>query len=188
MKERFYVVMQAMSGNDRHETRFEPFEDVKDAEKMVQDWMARYMAVDCIPYDQVEQVKAQNGGELPDATFPCPEVKEPKDLVKYNGYHDLGGLGYIFTLFLYVIYDKESALRFKGELNREYRIDTEYSSRADKMLANLQAFVDYFDDRTLDISQPEAAIRDFMKRDGFNPFEEVEEYEEMVDMSDRWGI
>ena len=31
-------------------------------------------------------------------------------------------------------------------------------------------------------------IREFMKRDGFNPFEAVEEYDEIVDMSDRWGI
>ena len=188
MNDRFYVVMQAMSGNDRHETRFEPFETLGDAEQMVQDWMSRYMAITCIPHDQVEAVKAQNGGQLPDAVFPCPEVKEPKDLEKYNGYHDLGGLGYIFSLFLYVIYDEASALRFKGELNREYRIDTEYSTRADRMLANLQAFVNYFKDRSLDISREEAEIREFMKRDGFNPFEEVEEYDEIVAMSDRWGI
>ena len=73
-------------------------------------------------------------------------------------------------------------------MNREYRIDTEYSTRADRMLANLQSFVDYFKDRSLDISQAEAEIREFMKRDGFNPFEAVEEYDEIVDMSDRWGI
>ncbi len=49
MNDRFYVVMQAMSGNDRHETRFEPFETLGDAEQMVQDWMSRYMAITCIP-------------------------------------------------------------------------------------------------------------------------------------------
>ena len=47
MNDRFFVLMQAMSGNDRHETRFEEYHSLADAEAMVQGWMSRYMAVDC---------------------------------------------------------------------------------------------------------------------------------------------
>lgn len=188
MSNRFFVVMQAMSGNDRHETRFQSFTSLQEAEAMIQGWMTRYMAIDCIPADQVEEVEKANGGELPDGAFACPEVKVPKDLMKYSGYHNAGGLGYLFNMFIYVADDKESALKFRGDLNREYRIDTEYSARADRMLGYLNTFVESFEHPELDVAEAEAAILDFMKKDGFNPFEVVEEYDEITDMSDRWGI
>ena len=189
MSQRFFVLMQAMSGNDRHETRFVHYDALADAEAMVQDWMARYMAVDCIPYDQVEQVKAENGGELPESMFPCPEVKSPPDLMKYNGYYNLGGLGRIFHVFLTVVHDKESAIRFRGVMNREFRIDVEYSERADRMLAHLQTLVDSFEDPTIDITEAEEAIQKFWKNDGFNPFEAIEvspEWMEVPDNSSQW--
>ena len=39
MNDRFFVLMQAMSGNDRHETRFEEYHSLADAEAMIQGWM-----------------------------------------------------------------------------------------------------------------------------------------------------
>lgn len=187
--DRFFVLMQAMSGNDRHETRFEHYHSLAEAEAMVQGWMSRYMAVDCIPHDQVEGVKAENGGKLPESTFPCPEVKEPKDLMKYNGYYNLGGLGLIFHLFLTVVHDTETALQFRGAMNREFRIDAEFSERSDRMMAHLQTFVDSFENPDLDITEAEEAIRDFWKKDGFNPFEAVEvspEWSVIPDNSSQW--
>ena len=183
MNDRFFVLMQAMSGNDRHETRFEEFTSLADAEAMVQDWMSRYMAVDCIPHDQVEAVRAENGGTLPEMMFPCPKVEKPQDLMGYNGYYNLGGLGLIFHVFLTVVDDEASAIRFRGVMNREYRIDTEYSVRADKMLAHLNNLVNCFKEPGKDITEDVEAIRDFWKKDGFNPFEVPEEYFEIEDNS-----
>lgn len=183
MSKRFFVLMQAMSGNDRHETTFRHYDSVAEAEAMVQDWMSRYMAVDCVPYDQVEQVKAEHGGFMPDGMFACPEVKEPQDLMKYNGYYNLGGLGLIFHVFLTVVHDKETAIQFRGCMNREYRIDTEYSQRADEMLAHINTLVNSFEDPSIDITEAEAAVETFWKRDGFNPFEVADEYYEIPDAS-----
>lgn len=189
MGQRFFVLMQAMSGNDRHEIRFEHYNNLEEAEAMVQEWMSRYMAVSCIPFDQVEQTKAQYGGQLPESLFPCPEVKEPKDLMQYNGYYNLGGLGLIFHVFLTVVWDKESALAFRGAMNREFRIDAEYSERSDRMMAHLKTLVDSFENPDLDITEAEAAIRDFWRNDGFNPFEAVDvspEWSSVPDNSSQW--
>ncbi|MBR5534981.1 MAG: hypothetical protein IKU62_09075 [Ruminiclostridium sp.] len=183
MNDRFFVLMQAMSGNDRHETRFEEFHSLADAEAMVQGWMTRYMAVDCVPYDQVDAVRAENGGILPEMTFPCPKVEKPQDLMGYNGYYNLGGLGLIFHVFLTVVDDEESALRFRGVMNREFRIDTEYSARADKMLGHLNNLVNCFKEEGKDVTEDVDAIRDFWKRDGFNPFEVPDQYFEIEDNS-----
>ena len=42
MKDRFYMLMLATSGNERNETKFEDYQDVKEAEAVVQDWLVRY--------------------------------------------------------------------------------------------------------------------------------------------------
>ena len=183
MNDRFFVLMQAMSGNDRHETTFKHYTSLEEAEAMVQGWMSRYMAVDCVPWNQAEKVKAENGGKMPESMFACPEIKEPQDLMKYNGYYNLGGLGLIFHMFLTVVHDKDTAIQFLGCMNREYRIDTEYSARADRMLAYMNTLVNYFDDPTIDTDEAEAAIEDFWKKDGFNPFEVADEYYEIPDAS-----
>ncbi len=186
MNDRFFVLMQAMSGNDRHETTFKSYHSLEEAEAMVQGWMARYMAVDCVPYDQVEKVKADHQGHMPEGMFACPEVKEPKDLMKYNGYYNLGGLGLIFHVFLTVVDDTESAIQFRGCMNREYRIDVEYSKRADEMLAHINTLVKSFEDPSIDVAEAEAAIEAFWKRDGFNPFEVPDEYYEVPDASEQY--
>ena len=186
MNDRFFVLIQTMNDNDRHETTFKHYNSLEEAEAMVQGWMSRYMAVDCVPYDQVEKVKAENGGHMPEGMFACPEVKEPKDLMKYNGYYNLGGLGLIFHVFLTVVDDEESAIQFRGCMNREYRIDVEYSKRADEMLEHINTLVKSFVDPSIDVTEAEAAIEDFWKRDGFNPFEAPDEYYEIPDASDQY--
>ena len=41
MNDRFFVLMQAMSGNDRHETTFKHYNSLADAAARVQGWMSR---------------------------------------------------------------------------------------------------------------------------------------------------
>ena len=172
MNSRFFMLMFATSGNERNETKFQSFYDVKDAEAVVQDWLMRYCGMECVPADQEEAVRAANGGELPEDVFLCPTVKEPKDLVKYNGFYDYESLG-LFNLFLTPVYDKETALQFRGGMNKEYGIDAEWSERSDKMMAYLDTFVASFEDDTIDITETEKAMQDFLVQGGFSLFEDA---------------
>lgn len=171
MRDDFFVLMYATSGNERNETRFERYHHVKDVEAMVQDWLMRYVALDCVPETKEAEIRAANGGELPEETFLCPTVKEPKDLVKYNGFYDLGGLGRIFNVFLTPVYDTATAKRFRAAMDKEFEISKTYSDKADEMLAHLNTFVSAFEDDTIDDTAAEAAIRDFIIQGGFSIFD-----------------
>lgn len=171
MRDDFFVLMYATSGNERNETRFSRYHDVKDVEAMVQDWMKRYVALDCQPAGREAEIRAANGGELPQDVFLCPEVNTPQDLVKYNGFYDKGGLGYIFNVFLTPVYDTATAKRFCVEMDKEFEISKTFSPEADRMLQHMETFVKAFEDDSVDDTAAEAAIRDFILKGGFSLFD-----------------
>lgn len=171
MNDHFFMLMYATSGNERNETKFQSFHDVQDAVDVVQDWLQRYCAMDCVPEEQEEAIRAANDGQLPEDVFLCPAVKEPKDLEKYNGFYDMGGLGYLFNVFLTPVYDKASAVKFRGGMIKEFEIDHEFSERADRLLGHLETFVNSFEDPSIDYTEAEAAIRDFLLKGGFDLFD-----------------
>ncbi len=179
MKDRFYMLMLATSGNERNETKFEHYQDVKEAEAVVQDWLVRYCGMEVIPYGQEEAVRGANDGRLPEDAFLCPLVEKPQDLVKYNGFYDYGSLG-VFNLFLTPVCDKEDAQRFCNGMNKEYEIDKEFSQRADQMMEQLHTFVRSFEDETVDPGEAEAAIRTFLLQGGFSLFDFGEATPNMV--------
>ena len=111
-------------------------------------------------------LREANGGQLPETAFLCPEVREPADLAKYNGFYDYESLG-MFNLFLTPVYDTESARQFRASMNKEFGIDQEYSGRADRLLAHLETFVNSFSDPGLDYTEAEEAIRTFLVQGGF---------------------
>lgn len=170
MSDHFFVLMYATSGEERNVTEFRSFHKVEDAVEMVQDWLSRCCCMDCIPEEKEAEVRAANGGELPETAFLCPTVKEPADLVKYNGFYDYESLG-MFNVFLTPVYDTETAVKFRGGMNKEFGIDQEYSDRADRMLAHLATFVQSFEDPGLDYSEAEEAIRTFLMQGGFELFD-----------------
>ena len=81
MNDHFFVLMYATSGEERNVTRFASYTNVQDVVDMVNDWLTKFCYMDCyLPGEQEETLKAQNGGELPETAFQCPEVKTPADL------------------------------------------------------------------------------------------------------------
>ena len=124
--------------------------------------------------DTMAALREANGGQLPETAFLCPEVREPADLAKYNGFYDYESLG-MFNLFLTPVYDTESARQFRASMNKEFGIDQEYSGRADRLLAHLETFVNSFSDPGLDYTEAEEAIRTFLVQGGFPLFDPEEE-------------
>ena len=186
MRDDFFVLMYATSGNERNETRFERFHNVKDVETMVQDWIMRYVALDCQPASREAEIRAANGGELPEDVFLCPEVKEPKDLEKYNGFYDFGGFGRIFNVFLTPVYDKTTARIFRAGMDKEFGISSNFSEEADRLMTHLDQFVDAFEDDTIDDTAAEADIRNFLIQGGFSIFD-APYVPDMVVLSDEPG-
>ena len=174
MSKHFFVLMYATSGNERNITRFQSYHSLEEAVDVVHEWLEKTCAMDLIPAAQEAEIRAENGGELPESAFVVPEVKEPKDLVKYNGFYDYESLG-MFNLFLTPVYDYNTALRFKNGMNKEFGIDQEWSERADRMMEHLKTFVHSFEDPTVDYSQAEEAMRTFLVQGGFSLFDGMEE-------------
>ena len=134
MSDHFFVLMYATSGEERNVTRFASYHSVQEVVEMVDSWLSKSCFMDCYrPGPEEEALRAANGGELPETAFRCPEVKEPADLTKYNGFYDYESLG-MFNLFLTPVYDTETAKRFRGSMNKEFEIDKEYSERADRLM------------------------------------------------------
>ena len=169
MSDHFFVLMYATSGAEREVTRFQSYHDVNDVVKMVHEWLECCCAVDCIPAAQEAEVRAKNGGELPEMAFICPEVKEPKDLAQYNGFYDYESMG-VFNIFLTPVYDRVTAEKFRAGMLKEFGIDQEYSERSDRMMEHLDTFVNCFDDPSIDYSEAEAAIYDIIMKGGFDLF------------------
>lgn len=170
MNEHFFVLMYATSGNERNVTKFQSYRKLDDAIATVHEWLEKTCAMDLIPAAQETAVRAENGGELPESAFVVPEVKEPRELVKYNGFYNYESLG-MFNLFLTPVYDYDTALRFKNSMNREFGIDAEWSERSERMMEHLKTFVHSFEDPTVDFSAAEEAMRTFIMQGGFSLFD-----------------
>lgn len=172
MSERFYVLMMASNSanTEREYTKFECFHEVQEAVDMVQHWLSFVCGLDCVPASEEARLRAENDGEIPDGTFLCPEVKVPADLVQYNGYHEYYGIG-MCSLFLTPVYDHDTAQRFRAGMNKEYGIDQVYTDEADRLWELLSTFVASFDDESVDPTEAETAIRDFLLRGGFSLFD-----------------
>ena len=174
MGDHFFLLMYATSGEERNVTRFTSYRRVEDAVAMVKEWLEKACCMDCYPAAEEAALREANGGQLPETAFLCPEVREPADLAKYNGFYDYESLG-MFNLFLTPVYDTESARQFRASMNKEFGIDQEYSGRADRLLAHLETFVNSFSDPGLDYTEAEEAIRTFLVQGGFPLFDPEEE-------------
>ena len=98
-------------------------------------------------------------------------MKEPKDLMQYNGFYNLGGLGYIFNIFLTPVYDTATAKRFRAEMDKEFSISSNFSEEADRLMSALETFVNAFEDNSIDDTAAEAEIRNFILQGGFSLFD-----------------
>jgi len=172
MGKRFYLMMLATNSanTEREYTKFECYENLQDAVDMVEHWLGYICGFDLVPKEKEEELRAANGGDIPEMTFLCPEVKEPKDLIGYNGYYPYLGIG-MCSIFLTPVYDHDSAMRFRAGMNKEYEIDKVYSDEADRLWELLKVFVASFDDDSIDPTEAYTAIRDFLLKGGFSLWE-----------------
>ena len=169
MNDRFFVLIYGTSIKGKDFTRFASHHDVQEVVDIVNDWLEKSCGMDCYPKAQEAELRAANGGALPETAFLCPEVNTPQDLVKYNGFYDYESLG-MFNLFLTPVYDTLTAKQFRVGMNREFGIDKDFSPPAERLWANLDVFVHSFEDPQLDYAEAEEDIRNFLVRGGFALF------------------
>ena len=169
MNDRFFVLIYGTSIKGKDFTRFSSHHDVQEVVDIVNDWLEKSCGMDCYPKAQEAELRAANGGALPETAFLCPEVNTPQDLVKYNGFYDYESLG-MFNLFLTPVYDTLTAKQFRVGMNREFGIDKDFSAPAERLWANLDVFVRSFEEPELDYAEAEEDIRNFLVRGGFALF------------------
>ena len=119
MGDHFFLLMYATSGEERNVTRFTSYRRVEDAVAMVKEWLEKACCMDCYPAAEEAALREANGGQLPETAFLCPEVREPADLAKYNGFYDYESLG-MFNLFLTPVYDTETFVNSISDPDLDY--------------------------------------------------------------------
>lgn len=169
MGKHFFVLMYGTNEFEKDVTRFQSFHSLDEVTKMVNDWLERACGVECVPCGQEDAVRKAHDGVLPEMAFLCPEIREPGDLVKYNGFYDYEGIG-VFSLFLTPVYDHPTAVKFRGSMIKEFAIDQDLSEEADRMMELLDLFVASFDDEALDYAPAEKGIWNFLMMGGFSLF------------------
>lgn len=137
MKDHIFLCMSALNQATVGGSMLLEFQTFKEAEQHIRDWLERSCGLECYRAEEEEKVRAEIQGDLADFLFFCPEVENPSDLKKYNGfyYHASGGS---FHLFVMPIYDEQSAAQFRKEVTKEYELDKTFSEEADTILEMLE--------------------------------------------------
>lgn len=144
MNQHIFLSIHAVNQWDTGCTQLLAFPTEKEAEAYLQNWLTKSCGLDCYTGQEEEaHLRAENGGELPELSFACPEVKKPADLEAYSGYHYYGTGGAI-SLFVMPIYDEDSARKFQKEIIREFELDKIFSEEADEMMDMLEILVKSF--------------------------------------------
>ena len=83
----------------------------------------------------------------------------------------MGGLGYIFNVFLTPVYDTATAKRFRAEMDKEFGNSSNFTEAGERMMNALETFVNAFEDNSIDDTAAEAEIRNFILQGGFSLFD-----------------
>lgn len=170
MRSDYFVLMNAsgVTSNEKVVTRFRRFQTMEEAEAMIRDWLEYFLDVRCVPESQEAELRKTHYGMLPEDVFLCPTVEKPADLVKYNDFYDLGGLGRIFNILLSPVYDGESARRVCSDIDQEYGISGKSSEEGRRIKASLDAFLIAFQQDAPVDSEVEETLMEFIERGGFS--------------------
>ncbi|MEG2000377.1 MAG: hypothetical protein RR053_03160 [Evtepia sp.] len=136
MDQHFFVLMHATNYTETKISRLYACKTVEEIEKIIQDWLVQKCAMDCC---RPEDAKTP----LPELTFVCPHLKEPKDVEQYNGFYFYEGYGGI-SLFLDAVYDEKTAKRFRADVMKEFQLDQILSDEADQLMDDLDVVVESF--------------------------------------------
>lgn len=144
MNQHIFLSMHAVNQGDAGCSQLLFFASLGEADGFLRNWLTKSCGLDCYCGAEEEaRLRAENGGELPELSFACPEVKKPSDLEAYNGYHYYG-MGGAISLFVMAIYDEATAQTFQKEMIREFELDKVFSEEADDMLNMLERLVKSF--------------------------------------------
>ncbi|MBP1758066.1 MAG: hypothetical protein H6Q61_315 [Firmicutes bacterium] len=144
MSDHMFLCIQKINQSDQGGSNLLCFPGAVEADAHIRDWLEKACGMECYrgPVEEA-RLKEENGGELPELAFACPEVYSPSDLERYNGYYSYGSVG-TFHLFVMAIYDEATARRFMGEAIREFDLNKVLSDEADEMIEMLEILRDSF--------------------------------------------
>lgn len=169
MNQHFFLSIYAVNQGGTGCTQLLAFSSLKEADAYLRHWLTLSCGLDCYcGAEEESRLRAENGGERPELSFVCPEVKKPSDLEAYNGYHYYG-MGGAISLFVMAIYDEESAKKFKKEINREFNLDKVISEEADDMLDMLELLVKSFSEE-VDYETAVTRLDRLLKNEGLSLF------------------
>lgn len=169
MAEHLYVSIHATNQSNTGASHLLRFADMWEADAYVRHWLETSCGLDCYR-GEAERTRlcADNGGALPELSFACPALQSPGDLEGYNGFHDYASCGTV-QLFLMVLYDANSAKKFRVETTRNYELDKIFSEAADEMIDHLslleRSFLEEVDD-----AQAVSAVNRMLEQDGLPLF------------------
>lgn len=139
MKEHIFLCIDRNNQQDQGHAGLFEFADMTQAQEHLRQWLTKSCGLDCYSGSKEEALlRSENGGELPELAFACPEVKTPEDLEQYSGFYFYGSGGAV-SIFITAIYDEASARRFRAEVTKEFKLDQLFSEEADEMLDMLEA-------------------------------------------------
>jgi len=169
MKQHIVLSVHAVNQGDKGISHLLSFPSVQEADHYLRHWLTNSCGLDCYcGEEERKRLCAEHGGELPELSFSCPEVKEAKDLEAYNGYHYFS-MGGAITLFVMAIYDELSAKAFKKDMIREFELDKVWSEEADETIEMLDLLVTSFTEE-VDVAPALAHLDAFLKNGGLGLF------------------
>ena len=133
-----FLHMTGSDQNARETIRFQCFQSLQEADAAVRDWLLKHCALS-LYQDAKERRLLEEGedGRLPENAFRCPEIAVAEDLTRYNGFHAFGSMGSI-SLFLFPIYDVQSAAAFQEAVIKEFSLNEIYSDAAEEAIETLR--------------------------------------------------
>ena len=138
MKEHIFLHLDLNNQADKGGAMLLEFSNVQAAKAYIEDWLTQKCGMDCYCGEtQAQQLREKCGGTLPETAFSCPEVNGAADLQGYSNFYHYGSLG-TFYIFITVIFDTESAQRFKRGAIHHFKLDQIFSEEADEMIEMLE--------------------------------------------------
>ena len=144
---------------------FLAFSDLAAAESYVLGWLERKCGVECVSEEERLRRTAE-GDHLVITRIP---LENPADLAKYRGIYFFEEEGSI-ALDIDVVWDEQSAQRFRNAAFKEYRLDEIFTDEADEMMGILDQVVRYYHGDEVAIAPALEKIREMVRKDGVPEF------------------
>lgn len=150
---------------ESYTNEFLTFPDLEEAEAYVLGWLERKCGVECVSEEERLRRSAL-GDHLVITRIP---LESPADLANYRGIYFFEEEGSI-ALDIDVIWDEQSAQRFRNAAFKEYRLDEIFTDEADSMMGMLDQVVSFYRGESVEITPILEKIREMVMKDGVSEF------------------